>query len=99
EITKTFVGPDSAAQFLPRDDFPWTLQQYLQQFHRLLLDSDSDSRFAHFTRLEGNLISSESHDRRVAQWFHIGLGFAWKSSTCHGAQCQSAARICAELTR
>src|SRR5271167_5218626 len=29
EITETFVGPDPAAQLLPSDDFPRTLQQDL----------------------------------------------------------------------
>jgi hypothetical protein len=41
------------------------LQQYLQQFQRLLLDPDSHTRFAHLARLERNLKSSESHDGRV----------------------------------
>ena len=71
EITKTFVGPDSAAEFLPGDDFPRTFQQDLQQFQRLLLDSDSHTRFAHLARLERNLIGSESHDQGMPQGFHI----------------------------
>jgi hypothetical protein len=37
-------------------------QQDLQQFHRLLLHSDSQTRFSHFTGLERNLKRSESHD-------------------------------------
>jgi hypothetical protein len=48
-------------------------QQNLQQFQRLLLDSDSHPRFAHLARLERNLIDSESHDEAMPQWFHIGL--------------------------
>ena len=43
----------------------------LQQFQRLLLDPDSHPRFAHFARLERNLIGSESHDGGMPQWFHI----------------------------
>src|ERR1700688_4473557 len=74
EITETFVRPDSAAQFLPGDDFPRTLEQCLQQFHRLLLDSDFQTRFAHFARLERNLIGSESHDGGGLQRFH---GVLW----------------------
>src|ERR1700693_2592153 len=74
EITKTFVGPNSDAQFLPGDDFPRTLQQYLQQFHRLLLDSDSQTGFAHFARVERNLVGSESHDGGGPQGFHGAFG-------------------------
>jgi hypothetical protein len=68
---KLFVGADSAAKFLPGDDFPRTFQQDLQQFQWLLLDPDSHTRFAHLTRQERDLIGSESHDRRLPQWFHI----------------------------
>ena len=42
---KTFVGPDSLAQFLPGYDFPWVLPQDLHHFHRLLLDSDFQPDF------------------------------------------------------
>src|ERR1700722_3943589 len=62
EITETFVRPDSAPQLLSSDDFSGTLQQYLQQFHGLLLDSDPQTRFAHLARIQGNLVSSESHN-------------------------------------
>jgi hypothetical protein len=41
---KTLVGPDSTAQFLPGDDFSRTLQQDLQQLHRLLLHPDFHPR-------------------------------------------------------
>jgi hypothetical protein len=47
-------------------------QQNLQQFQRLLLDSDSHTRFAHLARLERDLIGSESHDEAMPQWFHVG---------------------------
>src|SRR5580700_10365577 len=59
EIPETLVGPDSAAQLLPGNDFPRMFQKYLQQFQRLLLHSDSQTRFAHFARLKRNLKSSE----------------------------------------
>src|ERR1700677_3263405 len=71
EITKAFVGPDAAAQLLPGDHFPGTFEQDLQQFQRLLLDSDSQTCFAQFARVKRNLKGSESHDQGMPQWFHI----------------------------
>ena len=57
-----------------RDDLSRTLQQDLQQLHGLLLDPDSQTRFAHFARLERNLIGSESHDGGGSQGFHGAFG-------------------------
>src|SRR3984885_12962115 len=71
EITKTFVRPDAAAQFLPGDDFPRMFKQDFQQFQWLLLDSDSHTRFAQLARLERNLKGSKSHDQGMPQGFHI----------------------------
>jgi hypothetical protein len=41
------------------------LQQYFQQFQRLLLNPDFHPRFAQLSRLERNLKSSEPHNGRV----------------------------------
>ena len=41
--------------------------------HRLLLHSDSQTRFAHLARLERNLVCSESHDGRGPKGFHIAF--------------------------
>src|SRR5580658_7797381 len=71
EIAKIFVGPDPAAQFIPADHYPRTFQQDLQQFQRLLLDSDSQTCFAQLARVERNLKGSESHDQGMPQGFHI----------------------------
>jgi hypothetical protein len=46
-------------------------QQALEQFQRLLLDSNSHARFTQFARLEGNLKGPESHDEGLPLGFHI----------------------------
>ena len=60
---------------------PGRSSNMLQQFHRLLLDPDSQARFAHFARLEGDLVGAESHDGGGPEWFHSAFGLAEKSST------------------
>jgi hypothetical protein len=67
KITKILVRPDPVPQLLPGDDFSGPLQQYLQQFHGLLLDPDFHTRFAYFVRSERNLKSSEPNDGSLPQ--------------------------------
>ena len=52
KVAEGLVGPQPVAQFLPADNLSRTFEQNLQKLQGLLLHSDSQAGFAHFTRFE-----------------------------------------------
>ena len=70
EVAKAIVGPNAGSQFFSGYNLSRLFQQDLQQFERLLLKFDPDTRFAEFSRAKVDLVGTKSHDGRGPKFFH-----------------------------
>jgi hypothetical protein len=64
KIDKCVLRPELFLQFLPRHQFPRSLQKHLQDGQRLAFQADAHSFFAQFPRVRVELVRPETDDIR-----------------------------------